>query len=381
MGQFSLLDPPKGGGRRSHGIDLLRGAFSIYVLLFAHVMFWTRAAQGPESVPSWLMSVSRLLVWMFQSRAELNPAVLGFIVLSGFCIHRNGLRSRDELLPFAVRRAFRILPVFWLASLFGVLMFTASLSLSSEEATALTGTQEISGVCLLAKLSAVASIFPAFHPCDFLGNAPLLTVMVEIGLYAFYGFVFVKGGEKLVLASCLVSVLCGVIIAVFNLRFPTLYNWWQNSSLLAFLPYWWIGAAACVPEIRKLILRYLFHMAAVWFALTISTLFFDPSAISAELRKLVLATLMAWLMLKVDAVTIPDNLLSLIGRAGYSVYALHAPVVVYLCILGVPWWLIVIAAVSCGVVSFYLFERPLDMAGRSLAASIRRPQPRIQPIL
>ena len=119
-----LLNPPNEVGR-SHGIGILRGIFSIYVLLFAHVAFWADAVQGKGSVPSWLTSISNFMVWLFQSRFELNPAVLGFIVLSGFCIHRNGLRSRIGLGSFAIRRAFRILPVFWLASIFGIVMFTA----------------------------------------------------------------------------------------------------------------------------------------------------------------------------------------------------------------------------------------------------------------
>jgi len=372
MRQIGLLTPPNEVGR-SNGIDLLRGAFALYVLIFAHVSSWSVLAQGPDAVPAWFIAVCRRLVWLFQSRGELNPAVLAFIVLSGFCIHRNGLRSAEGLRSFAVRRVFRILPVFWLASAVGILMFYISSSVSPEKAMMLTGTTSISAVCVAAKLTAVASIVPFFHPCDFAGNAPLLTVMVEIGLYAFYGLVFLRGGETLAVRACAVSVAIGIIVAALSSRLPSIYNWWQNSSLLAFLPYWWIGAAVCVPRFRDAILRYPIYLLGAWIALTVSTLFLDPTAISSEIRKLVLAALIAWLILKLDTVKLPENPLTLIGRAGYSIYALHAPIVVYLCLTGVPWWINAAIATGCGVLSFYAFENPIDRIGRHLAKSRRSP--------
>jgi peptidoglycan/LPS O-acetylase OafA/YrhL len=366
MELFTLLNPPKEVGR-SYGIDFLRGVFSIYVLIFAHIAVWTVVAQGQDSVPPWLTWLSHSLILLFQSRAELNPAVLAFIVLSGFCIHRNGLRPGGALRSFAIRRAFRILPVFWLACVLGVSMFVASSYLSPEKAVKLTGTTGISSICFLAKASAIASLLPIAHPCDFLGNAPLLTVMVEIGLYAFYGIVFIKGGEKLVLSACGASLLCGVMIAAVSTKFPLLYNWWQNSSLLAFLPYWWIGAAVCVPGVRAWVLRHRLLLATVWLVLTVSTLWFDPTAISSELRKFVLATLMAWLILQLDATKMSQNPISLVGRAGYSIYAFHAPVATYLCILGSPWWLTLSSAIFFGLAAFYLFERPLDGWGQAFS--------------
>lgn len=269
--------------------------------------------------------------------------------------------------PFAIRRAFRILPVFWMACGLGILMLDLSSAISPEKASALTSTDSISLVCVVAKMSAVASLLPLFHPCDFLGNAPLLTVMVEIGLYAFYGFVFFKGGERLVLLACAVSFIIGAAIAIISTRLPNLYNWWQNSSLLAFLPYWWIGAAICVPRVKSFVLRYPIHIISIWLALTAATLFIDPTALISEIRKIVLAMIIGWLILKIDTAEIRDNQIALIGRAGYSVYALHAPISIYLCISGAPWWLNIALTTGCGIVSYYVFERPIDKLGRHLS--------------
>jgi len=137
-----LLDPPTLTGR-SNGIDFLRGWFSIQVLVLGHVAFWAVFAQGRAAVPSAVKGLASALVWLFQSRAELNPAVLGFIVLSGFCIHRNGLRPGSPIQPFAIRRAFRILPVFGLATFAGIALFGLSAQISPSLASALTGTTEI----------------------------------------------------------------------------------------------------------------------------------------------------------------------------------------------------------------------------------------------
>jgi len=374
MKKLGLLEPPSQMAR-SNGVDLLRGTFSLYVLLLGHIVFWTAFANGADAVPMWLSSLSRAMVWLFQSRAELHPAVLGFIVLSGYCIHRNGLRSRQHLRSFAIRRAYRILPVFWLASIAGIALFLESSQTSPEKAAALAGTTSLSATCFLAKVTTLAAIVPIAHPCDYLGNAPLLTVMVEIGLYAFYGIVFIRGGERLVLAACAISLFTGLIIASLNLKFPVLYNWWQNSSLLSFLPYWWIGAAAVCRPIRQSIVKYAPHIAAAWLLLTVATNYVDHTAISGELRKTCLAFLMAWLIVKIDSTAMKDNPISFIGRAGYSVYAFHAPVAIWLCVLGSSWWLNAVLVVAFGVSAHYLFERPLDRVGHSFAASSKpRPQ-------
>jgi peptidoglycan/LPS O-acetylase OafA/YrhL len=372
-----FLDPPSLMGR-SNGIDFLRGWFSIQVLVLGHVAFWTTIAQGRGSVPAPVKWLAGSLVSIFQSRAELNPAVLGFIVLSGFCIHRNGLRPGLPIQPFAIRRAFRILPVFLLATIAGIALFGLSTDVSQSLAASLTGTGEISTACVLAKITAVASLAPIAHPCDFAGNAPLLTVMVEIGLYGFYGTVFAVGDEFWVYCACAVSILTGLVIAALNARHPTLYNWWQNSSLLAFLPYWWIGAAAIVPRFKADLMKWWPAIATAWLLLSAIAYFLDPTAIASELRKLVFAALIACVVVKFDEMAMPANPLSFVGKAGYGVYAFHAPLAVYLILLGAPWWLTSAGAIVFGVCVYFAIERPLNLLGRHMAGAADRTPPPIE---
>jgi peptidoglycan/LPS O-acetylase OafA/YrhL len=362
----ALLDPPTLRGR-SNGIDLLRGWFALHVLVVAHVVNWCVFHQGEAAVWTPVAWLAHAFILVFQGHSELNPAVIGFIVLSGYSIHRNGLRPGGAMAPFAIRRTFRILPVFWLGTVLGVLFYHLSAAAHPATATALTGTTEIPTICLAAKITAIASLLPIAHVCDFAGNAPLLTVMVEIGLYAFYGLIFVVGGIRLVGWACGVSIIVGLGIGAMNLRYPLLYNWWQNSSLLAYLPYWWIGAAVIHPAVRSWIMRWWPALVIVWQVLSVVSAWADPTAVSAELRKLVFAGLAAAMIIRFDEMAMPANPLSSIGKAGYSIYAIHAPIAIYLVILGLPWWAVSAVAIAAGLASYLAFEHPLDMIGHQLA--------------
>ncbi len=72
-------------------------------------------------------------------------------------------------------------------------------------------------MCVAAKLTTLAAYFPIAHPCDFLGNAPLLTVMVEIALYAFYGLALWLGRASLVYWTCAFSIGIGCVLGALNL--------------------------------------------------------------------------------------------------------------------------------------------------------------------
>jgi hypothetical protein len=254
----------------------------------------------------------------------------------------------------------------------GIWIFEWSSQISAENTHALSGTLDISPQCFLAKITTFAALLPIANPCSFLGNAPLLTVAAEVQLYIFYGFVFFKGGERLVLIACAVSMMLGLIVSALSSNYPILYNWWQNSSSLAFLPYWWIGAAATIPPIRGWISRNVSLIASGWLLLTILANYIDTSGLSAELRKASFALLMAWLIVKFDAAQLRNNPLSFLGRAGYSIYAFHAPTAILMCVSGYPWWQVVTFALGSGMIAYYALERPFDRFGHSMSARYHR---------
>ena len=76
---------------RSEGIDLLRAFFALWVL-FAHLVPWAGLVSDGSILLRFLFAG---LGRVFQPAAETHPAVLGFMVLSGYCIHRNGFRRLE----------------------------------------------------------------------------------------------------------------------------------------------------------------------------------------------------------------------------------------------------------------------------------------------
>ena len=77
-------------GFRSPSIDAVRGLLAFWVLC-AHLFAWSSVLNQSSGV---LTAMFEWLGRLFQSNGEKHPAVLGFIVLSGYCIHRTGFRRR-----------------------------------------------------------------------------------------------------------------------------------------------------------------------------------------------------------------------------------------------------------------------------------------------
>jgi len=364
---------------RSDGIDLLRAVFALWVLL-AHVMLWTVLGQGPSAAPNWLSAAMDILAALFQAHSELNPAVLGFIVLSGYCIHRNGLRARatGDLTGYAIKRCFRILPLFYMGAAAGLLGFAVATHRSTPLAMALSGTQGITGTCLAAKILAISAFVPGFHYCAFLGNAPLVTVMVEIVLYIAYAVVFRylvwRGLEVVIWAICAAVFLSSLALFSWGVD-PLFYGWWQNGSIYGFLPYWWLGVLFVNPVFAGAVGRKVWIIVAAWAALTWALWEFDlPAALAiAELRKLCFAAAVGMLIHAMDGVRLPHlGGLTLVGRSGYGIYALHAPLTYTLAIYDAPWWLNLAANISIGLAVHRLIENPLIDIGRLVRLKMAR---------
>jgi peptidoglycan/LPS O-acetylase OafA/YrhL len=353
---------------RSDGIDALRGVFVLWVML-AHIVPWTQSVLGMGSVWTPVAMLMEGLAKVFQPAGEIHPAVVGFIVLSGYCIHRNGLRTdRSEMAPFIVRRCFRILPVYVLASVVGIVAFYAD-----HEAPMFSMATSVRGECLAAKFFFYSVLTPAFHPCSVVGNAPLGTVTVEIVLYAIYALFFSifvwRNSERWIWIICGLSWLASVVMAFFAPNQPAVYNWWQNASIYGFLPYWWLGAAFVNPAVAAAMRRTYLPILVLWLALTAILLLLGQNAVIGEIRKLVFACCVGLIVCWLETAELPRrNPLSAAGRAGYSIYAFHGPVAGTLALLGTQWWLNIAACITVGQVAFALVERPFIRLGKSVAS-------------
>ena len=370
-GRQALLDRPLGGGR-SDGIDLLRFVLAFYVIL-THLAEWgPRSATGMAWPFRFADTYSETL---FQGHSETHPAVVAFIVLSGYCIHRNGAR-RSTWCPraYAIKRAFRIIPVYVAASVFGAALFVLALHTNAAVTHFDSATSQITVGRLVAKLSTISALVPIAHMRTnihnmYEGNGPLYTVAAEIWLYAFYASAMTLLVRRRISERGLwmaIAALVGVGFLLTGTQ-PTYRIWWFNASVISFLPLWWIGAAA-VGDHDPQRVKLTIAGAGLFWALCSLYLSHDASFAVEEARMLAFGVLVAIGVRHVDTrLTELPRFASRLGRSGYSLYAFHAPMLILLVALGILWPAVAIAAVAVGLVAFTVLERPTTQLGRRLA--------------
>jgi len=356
---------------RSDGLDALRLILALWVFL-AHSVGWS-VYMGVLSEQGVLNYVGKTLIWLFQSNGETHPAVLAFIVLSGYCINRNGFRigTQFSLVSYFIRRIFRILPVYLLAVILGVVLYLISADINKVLANTLLGTQEISLYCVLAKITGVSSFIPSLHTCSFQGNAPLTTAMVEIWLYVFYAVVVycvLKGVfHRKILYLMIVVWLTSFGYVLLN---PEYIGWWHNGSVVSFSLYWWIGAAISeYPPNNKgvTIFNYRIFVVAASVFVVVGSL--SANLPFVELKKIGIAVFLAVVIRHVDNGW-RSNLLARAGQAGYDIYAIHAPLVVLLLLNGVGFLFVILWILVISMVCHLAFERPLLEYGKRLAVRL-----------
>ena len=331
--------------------------------MLAHGLGWTAylGRLNSDSIPSY---INVALLKIFQASGETHPAVLGFIVLSGYCIHRNGFRlgASFSLKSYAIRRSFRIMPVYCLAAVIGVALWFLGMQIDERVVQTLTGTSSISFWCFLVKISGVASFVPSLFTCSFQGNAPLATAIVESWLYVFYGLVVWRlmrnEGLKVIYWIFGIGWVCSFAIVLFS---PTYSGWWHNSSFFAFGVYWWIGAKFSEKDFSPKYSLIIISIMLLIPSFMYSTLFL------VELKKIGLSIIFAYLIRLVDNGWRQSKYLAFGGQAGYSIYALHAPVLIMLLILNVPLYLGILFILLLSLMCHYLFELPILNYGKRLS--------------
>jgi peptidoglycan/LPS O-acetylase OafA/YrhL len=329
------------------------------------------------------------MIDVFLPEVETHPAVLGFIVLSGYCIHRNGLRrDDDDLQAFGIRRAFRILPIYLLAIGVGIACFYWARDLDPSLGISLPRTQEITAGCVAAKVSGTAAFVPSQYECSFQGNVPLVTVMAEIWLYVVYALaclLLLRGviGERALWLGIAALWLGGLVWVSRN---PGDAFWWHNASVIGFLPYWWLGAKLTDPAFARHVRRALPAVAAGWLALTVLLMAdVTHSIFAVDARMLLLAAMFGVGIVALDTVmTERAKAATRVGQAGYSIYALHVPIMIVLFLEGFEWWAVGAITLAIALIVFYLYERPLWRLGRRIGSYRRerraKTRPAAQPI-
>ena len=204
----------------------------------------------------------------------------------------------------------------------------------------------------------------------FQGNAPLHTVMVEIWLYVLYPIllfgVLRKYKERVLWIALFIVWGIGTAYISFHHEYS---SWWHNGSIYGFLLYWWIGVKFTDADFTMGISRYYQLLILAWLSLSAVLIFgLTSAAFIVEARKLTFALLFGVYVTKCDRINL-SSWFDKIGKAGYSIYALHAPLVYTLIIFGIPWPLVCLGAVLTGMMVYGIYEYPLLRIGKNLAES------------
>lgn len=364
----SILSIPANPSR-SQNIDTLRFILAVWVVV-THLVPWIFAIQGPEAIPFALVWFTKKMEILFQSGGETHPAVLGFIVLSGYCIHRNGLRGHSkEVRAYLIRRFFRIYPVFFIASCFGFGLYYIASQINPDSVFSVSGTKELAFENMLRKLLTTEVLNPQDYFLSIQGNGPLQTVAAEMWLYALYPIALWVITRMSDLTWWIIVAICMISTACINTFIPEWRPWSFNASLIGFMTSWWIGLKFTDKKFANSICRSIMVPAGIWIGLTLiqnDTQQFDQ--LLTIVRQIMLSLCFGCLIASIDKETAEFNIpLGSVGSAGYSIYAFHAPIVYLMVLCDAAWWVISLTAVAAGVMAFHLIEKPFIKVGKRLS--------------
>jgi peptidoglycan/LPS O-acetylase OafA/YrhL len=347
-------------------LDILRGIAPLLVL-WAHLGGWWLGARGQSSPlqTAWIDKVAAPL-HLWQDGGHLG--VLIFFLVSGFIISHVSLRESGP--EFAIKRVFRVLPMFWIAltliAVFAVL--TPRLGLPM-----VLGPQE-------GSLDFVGS---ATFWNWFVGQPNMLsiswTLFIEL---LFYGIIFLLMpiSRHNPMTGSWLALIIALAVYMYTLRMPqfTPFLWaWM------YMPFLLVGRA--------------FYLAWAKLASTAQAAFYGLAAYGAFL--LMYTSIAHGRLLSPGDESLVSQLIAIVGFGvlcfsnvrnfppfrfcadiSYSLYVLHAPVGSFMLdylttIVGLRYEMaigIVIAALlALSWLTFTLLERPFQWIGRTLIKTFR----------
>lgn len=336
MASGSPPPPPPGSGRRIESLDAFRGACALTVFL-THWFLWANFRPVGETERLFhdcldtAYQLFGLLAWNSNGH---HPAVLGFFVLSGFCIHASlarpaaGVVTTPDWRRYFVSRGRRILPVYWCGTLLGVgLMALLATWPSANPVLAAHVTGGLRD--LMVRLLAVTAVVPGDVV---LGNWSLNTVSSEIAIYALYPLLFV-GTRRLGWVPLLAGLIALQFVALALVPYFPLH--WIFGTPLMMGAYWYLGLLAAEWHFKG------GRPVPAWVLLPVWGLFFalrglPYSPVSFVLVQLIRAlgftVLLLWLVGRETRFPFftgnwPLRFLRWVGQGSYSLYAVHPPVI------------------------------------------------------
>lgn len=308
---------------RVNGLDSLRGVAILLVFLY-HGLFATFGIDNFEW-SGWLRNFDAPLEFRL-----LTPLTIGwsgvaiFFVISGFCIHVSWVGSKEsDWTGFAIRRAYRILPPYWLALAFFAFLFPPTridLTQTGEV------TQWISHLAL-------------YHNLDretFWGiNGSFWSIAVEAQLYLIYPIII-----ALIARTSWFHALC--LTCLFEVGIRT-YSAMALCGIVGELPYfvsygpfgywfsWTVGAHVAHLHLNRLQNPWLRFPIALWPTAFVLSCFLKPLSpfgfLFAALSVAVyLSRMIGRNIGSVSKRSLLMRHLEALGACSYSFYLLHQPI-------------------------------------------------------
>jgi peptidoglycan/LPS O-acetylase OafA/YrhL len=363
--------------RRLAGLDGIRALAALYVVA-DHVFLRSFHGYPADHAPFWA-------AWLIYGRF----AVVVFIVLSGFSLAlspaRHGWRLRSGSV-FAQRRAWRILPAYWAALAFSLVVAWLVIPQPGH------GMPDARSVVVNGLL--VQNLVAAHSP-----NAAFWTLAVEAQLYLLFPLMLLLARRRgaVAMAATVTLIIAAVGIAGPHIRGvntlvlqspPDLAALFAVGILAAGIvsagesrrswPWTWLALGAVAP-----VLAVVWWRGSVW---TVHHLFWVDLSLGPAVACLLaaLATGPRVRLLRVlDARPIRR-----LGSFSYSLYLTHAPIVAIVCqrivagrvAPGVPFFLVSLALVLPLTIGFArifaaLFELPFQHRRGLPGAGLRRHPP------
>jgi peptidoglycan/LPS O-acetylase OafA/YrhL len=367
--------PPAETSRRYWSLDVLRGVCAL-IIFISHWILWARFdRQGAieSTVYRGLHALTDGFAWLFWPKGGNHAAVICFFVLSGFCIHIAFARDADagrrdvHWGNFYWRRFLRIMPVYWTASLLGLVFVSFELRHPSGNPLLMLHSESSPFTAFIRLIGATD-----LYPDEILaGNGPLNTVGVELLMYVAYPFFYAQAARGR--WKMLGLVFLG-LEGIGLLLLPVLSPFWVYNSVLMFGLFWFAGAwlAHCVTTVGTC--SCWLPLLLTWCAFIILNTvphFYGFGVLRQNTFGLAcvfgIMQLLHWERTRSAAtLPLPLRVLRYIGRISYSLYAVHTPVLLLttavLLHIGVTRYSVQLAAtMTCALtvifVTYYAIER------------------------
>ncbi len=309
-------------------IDRLRGLLAIGVLL-GHAIDLARLSTANPSGTLFSMAMATRPYFGF-------ICVVGFIVLSGYCIARSTLRS-FALGEYIVKRVTRVYPLLIVAALLTGLLEWVALDNPDRPfmwILARDGRDVKKFIAALLGFSGFKGPFGAL--------APAYTISFELLYYAIWGLAM-KAAAGRSRRALLIAAAVGVLLMIFGGRLRESLGWFAGFVPIvgiAVLPGWLLGAALAVAErpltrVARGIPTWATWLVFVWvFAYGVDAFNLPIDVVTNVYVAFAYFTIMSVLFLTVVATWLahpdpaPRASDAWLGEMSYPLFLMHGPAII-----------------------------------------------------